>query len=130
MALDFEQFKEFLEQLSDEQISKLAPAFDEARKSASDFTDILGEQSKQLKAIQQDERDLRTLLKEKEEMEKRGIEISTEHQKKIDELQASVGQYAEQQRKLNELQKTGQILLDKYGQQRISIGRVMKPLKE
>ena len=54
MALDFEQFKEFLEQLSDEQISKLAPAFDEARKSASDFTDILGEQSKQLKAIQQD----------------------------------------------------------------------------
>ena len=88
MALDFEQFKEFLEELTDEQISKLAPAFDEARKSASDFTEVLGEQSKQLKAIKEEERDLRILLKEKE-MEKRGIEISKEHQAEIDNFNLS-----------------------------------------
>tara|TARA_Y100000592_G_C5472859_1_gene320541 strand:+ start:378 stop:2864 length:2487 start_codon:yes stop_codon:yes gene_type:complete len=115
MALDFEQFKEFLEEIDDDQIAKLAPLFDAANRSATDFTQTLGEQGKQLKAIKEQERDLAKLLREKEALESRGIEISAEHQKEIDRLQASVGQYADNQKRLNELQKTGQILLDKYG---------------
>jgi len=115
MALDFEQFKEFLEQIDDDQIAKLAPLFDAANRSATDFTQTLGEQGKQLKAIKKDEQDLAKLLREKEALESRGIEIADTHQKKIDELQQKVGQYADNQKRLNELQKTGEILLDKYG---------------
>ncbi len=115
MALDFEQFKEFLEQLDDDQILKLVPAFDAANKSATDFTKTLGAQGEQLKSIRQDERDLAKLLREKQEMEERGIEISESHRKKIAELEQATGAYSARQKALNELQKTGQVLLDKYG---------------
>jgi len=115
MAIDFQEFKEFLEQLDDGSLAKLAPIFDAANKSATDLTETLGAQSRWLDAIKGQEADLKALLREKEEMEKRGIEISEEHRKKIAELEQATGAYAARQRVLNELQKTGQVLLDKYG---------------
>jgi|TARA_R110000824_G_scaffold139990_2_gene305486 hypothetical protein len=115
MALDFEEFKEFLAQIDDDEIAKLAPLFDKARESASKLTDSLGAQAKQLKEIKAQERDLRILLREKEEMEKRGLAVAPELQKKIDQLQQSVGGYIQKQKILNDLQKTGQVLMGKYG---------------